>query len=312
MSDWSVRGATILLDKPEGALLTVGKSGAAMLLFKLDSFTLQIPMQISVKHVDPAKKRVGIVFQDMSPRQLSVMQQLVSGYINGELVSVSDFIHVVERNNFVKQRSMPKAGPLSPSEKTSILLRKTLVFGGALVLLTLLFLSIYERNFIIEASNAYVDAGGFTVNTPSGGTVMYNNIDQGDTVKTGTPLATIQSRTGNNSTLASPCNCVVNQLLVAQGNIANEGDSILTLVPKEALTFITAYLPYEQAKKLREGQEAQVALAGKSIRHTGKINYISNQAATKDNLYKLRIATTDRIDPSLLGTPVHVTFDTLR
>jgi len=312
MSDWSVRGATLQLDKTEDQLLKTGKSFAAILLFKMDSFTLQIPMQISVKHVDPAHKQVGVFFQDMSLRQLSLMQQMVSAYINGEIVSITDFIHVVERNNFVKQRSVPKAGPVSAMERSSLLLRKIIIFGAALLLFVILLLSIYERNFIIEASNAYVDAGGFTLNTPTGGTVLYNNIDQGDAVKEGTPLATIQSHTGTNATIASPCNCVVNQLLVAQGNMVNEGASILSLVPKEALTFVTAYVPYEQAQRLYKGQKAQIALAGKSIRLNGQIDYISSQIATKNNLYKLRIVSKDPIDPSLLGTPAYASFDTLR
>jgi mannuronan synthase len=311
MSDWSVRGATVKLGESAKAHpFKVDESMDAILTFKMDSFMLQIPMQVRIRHIDNGRNQMGILFQDMSNRQLSIMQQLVSSYISGEITTVEDIIHIVERNNFVKQRSIPKPGPVSTAERAQLWFRKLVVFGVALLVIGYLVLSIYERNFIVEASNAYVDAASFTVNTPAGGTALYLDIKQGEQVKEGTQLAAIKSRTGTITTLESPCNCIIHQALVAHGNQVNEGDSILTLVPSGALMYVTAYIPYEKAKELQKGQQAHVALAGTSVRLNGTIDYISSAAAIKNDLYQLRIVSEERIDPSLLGTPAHVTVDT--
>lgn len=318
MPDWSVRGATVKFGEPvlgEAAKeqgFRPGQSHNAFLIFKMDSFALHIPMQVGIKHVDAVKKRMGVVFEDMSPRQLSVMQQLVSAYVSGELTSAEDIIHVVERNNFVKPRTIPSEGAVSWERRLQLFFRKLIVFLVALLLFGYLVLSIYERNFIVEASNAYVDAGSFMVSTPAGGTVFYTDIDQGAQVKQGAPLALIQSRTGTITTLESPCDCVMHQTLAAHGNHVNEGDSVLSLVQNGALMYVTAFMPYEVARDMYEGQPAQVAVGGAAVRLNGTVDYISHVAATRDGLYKLRIVTKDPIDSSLLGTPAHVTIDTFR
>ncbi len=288
-----------------------GQRYAANLIFKMDSFVLHIPMHLLVRSVNDIDRKIGVAFVEMTPRQLSVMQQLVSAYISGELTSIEDIIHVVERNNFVKPRSIPTPQKTSPVQQAMRLLRKVLIFGLGALIFAYLLLSLYERNFIVSATNAYVDASSFMVNTPTGGTVFFHEVDQGDAVKEGAPLATIQSRTGKITTLESPCNCTFNQPLVADGALVNEGESLLRLAPSGATMYVTAYLPYEEAADIHEGQDAQVALSGSDIRLRGTIDYISSMAVEENNLYRIRIVFDEAIDTSLLGTPAHVTIDTL-
>ncbi len=312
MKDWSVVGACVQIPDQSGlSAFSEGAMASTTLLFTLDSFDVRVPMEIAIQHVDTDKQQLGVQFHDMSARQLSVMQMLVGSYVSGEITSVGDLIHVVARDNFVKQRSIPKLEQQSLGRRLSIFSRKLLVSVVSALLFAYLAFSVYERNFVVKADNAFVDGGGFNVNTETGGTIFYGDLKRGDRVNKGDALVTIHSRTGNVTTIDSPCDCIVNQQLMPSGSRVNQNDSVLTLIPAGSPLFVSATLTYEEAVRIQEGQGASIALAGADIRIEGMVESISN-AAIEDNLYQIRVVTDEAINADLLGTAAAVTVDTLQ
>ncbi len=311
LKDWSVAGASIVA-KNAGDMqhFQMSSKHEAILAFTMDEFNLHIPMTIKVQHPDQAKNLIGIQYADMTPRQISLMQELVNSYVSGEIATANDIIHVVGRNNFVKPRELPKASKQTPQQKLSLALRKTALIAASVLLFSFLLFSIYERNFIVTAENAYIDANGFAVEANTGGVIHFNDIHRGDRVKKGDVIMTIKSSSGAVRGIDSPCDCIVNQKLVKTGNRVNQGDKILRLVPVGTKMFVDAFIHYEDAVDIKEGQSVDIALDGSDLHLDGVIEDISSVSIGKGK-YEVRIRSEEPLPEHLLGTPANVSIDTL-
>lgn len=310
LKDWSVVGACITV-KSEAETNRFKEHAAykAVLIFTMDEFDLHIPMDIQVQHPDFAKQQVGIQYVNMTQRQVSLMQELVNSYVNGSITTANDLIHVVGRNNFTKPRELPKKGEVTAGEKAGLLFRKGLLIVGSVLLFSYLLFSIYERNFIVTAENAYVDANGFSVEVPSGGLLYFNNLNRGDRVNKGDVIMTVQSESGAIKGFDSPCDCIVNQKLVRGGSKVNTGDKVLRLVPLESEVFVDAFLNYKSAVDIKEGQTVDISVNGSDDHYDGIVQDVSSTSLGKGK-YEVRIRPTKPIPDSLLGTPVDVRVDT--
>ncbi|MDP1293779.1 HlyD family secretion protein, partial [Klebsiella variicola] len=71
--------------------------------------------------------------------------------------------------------------------------------------------------------------------------------------------------------LTSPCDCVVAQQMVADGQYANKGDVIFQLVPRGSLANVEARFTYRQFADVRPGTPVSFQVADEEQTRTGTI-----------------------------------------
>lgn len=311
VKEWSVAGLALEC-KTEAELARFKEQGlhSAELSYDLSAFKLNVPINLEVMRVDNQNSMVGARFSNMEQAQLSTIQNLVNAYISGELVSAGDAIHVVSRNNFVKPRTIPTKGEESGADKSKKLFKKiSLYLVFALAVLYVLS-GLYEQIYLITAKSALVVSNGFALQAPAGGALNYNDIFSGDTVKKGDVIMNVVSGTGTIQGIDSPCDCVVSQIHVPPGTTVSKGESILALSPVGTRPYVDAFVTYEEAARLAEGQTAHVLFFGAKKTQAGTIIDIVSKAEASET-YIVRIKFEKAIPQKLIGTPVKVKFDTL-
>ncbi len=318
--DWSNGGVCIDYPSEEemnasGAKIEIGNILNGKLGFAFDGFDFSVPMEMEVRYIDRARKRVGCRFINLDKRRLSLLQFMVSSYISGELVSAGDLIDVAGRNNFTVKRKIPAAEEgLSPYQRLQRRMGKT-ASGGLVVVVTLLLLvylgaSVYERAFVIKASTAVVTADLLPVIATSGGRLTYLNLPPDSKVRAGQPLATILSESGNLVSIDSPCDCYVKEKLFDNGTRAREGDAILKLASLDARPYIQAYVPFEDSLRVAIGQEIMLSYAGDSTYRKGTVTDILARGQDLNGKAVIIIDPEEKLSVEAIDDPVEVRIDT--
>jgi len=122
------------------------------------------------------------------------------------------------------------------------------------------------------------------------------------------------------SQVRSPCDCVVQSAAAKPGDVVSIGTLVYTLRPRDATPVIEALIPAERVNELRNGSLALVTYGRKIVKgRVRKVSYdepetmrlglpavdISGAGGT-EQLAKAVIATDERLDAALVGTPVAV------
>lgn len=315
LADWSVGGISILPANgqlPSG--VTEGSNIDGVLQFQFDGFALSIPAKMEAGFVRHDK--IGCKFNSMDRNQRSVMQYLVTAYTSGELVNAGDLLDVVARNNMTKPRNVPD--PYAGLTSSEIAKQKTIkgIKTGAVALISALLLayilsSVYERLYIVKATSAQVAAQMMTVDSPSGGKIYYAPILPDMKVKTGQPLLSVTSLSGESYTVDSPCDCIVKKRLLENNRLVRKGEPALELVRPDARAYVEAYIPHKEAVKLSVQQQVMMALPGHDEYLRGTISIIQAGKGMDGNSL-IRIEPNKALPPEYIDDPVEIRIDTLR
>jgi alginate biosynthesis protein Alg44 len=111
-------------------------------------------------------------------------------------------------------------------------------------------------------------------------------------------------------TLTSPCDCVVAEQVVANGQYASKGDVIFKLVPRTSEAGIAARFSYRQFGDVLPGTRVNFQIAGEDGQRSGKI--ISSTSLNSDDLssdIRVQIKPDAPLDSALAGRPVDVRSD---
>jgi len=157
--DWSVSGVGIIGLPDE---VYNKKHVIAKMIFKFDDFETVIDNL----HLEFVSKRpdgvVGARFTELTPQQIAILNQIISAYLAGDIVTEDDIIHAVTRANFMEKKdNKPKV-----DKKKSILILLLLWFFVIVLLLFLLFV-MYQRIYIVKSENAFFDANMTIIRAPS-------------------------------------------------------------------------------------------------------------------------------------------------
>ena len=312
VKDWSTAGVRLQIKgKIDANIFKEKKIYDVKMLFDFVGYSLSIPFKIEICYIKDEDDCVGIRYIELNNEQTSIMQHLVSSYVTGELTSVGDLINVTGRNNFTKSRQLPeKADNNSASERMKRSLRKLFIFFISLFLLIYVAIGIYEQSYVISAQSAVITADNFSVNSSTGGILNYKKFRNGDKVMKGDMLLTVTSETGTITGIDSPCNCIIDKILLTSGTEVSKNTSVISMIPENAKFYIEAYVPYKKAIRITEGQFVHLGLAGSRLDMSGIIKTISVDE-TIQGVSKLIIHTKDNIPSSLIGTPAEVRIDTL-
>ncbi len=137
-----------------------------------------------------------------------------------------------------------------------------------------------------------VPTGGFVdVGTDLAGTVSDVLVDPGQSVRAGTPVATLLTESGTTVKLLASVDGVIATIVAKQGGITDPGSPILTIDPDAGGNIAVAFLPAEQGARVRTGMPALVALASLPQSQygyiTGTVTAVSQLPVTSDRVMLL-------------------------
>jgi alginate biosynthesis protein Alg44 len=207
------------------------------------------------------------------------------------------------------------------------------IFIVGLAAFGFIFKSVYGMYFVSHAQAGIVNVPGMAITMPRDGTVQSLVKADGLAAK-GAPLATfstsmldvLKGHLDDNQlqpakveelfgkqmtgTLTSPCDCIVAQQLVSNGQYASKGDVIFQLVPRGAEANVEARFSYRQFGDVRPGTPVSFQVAGEDATRTGKIvSSTSLKSADLSSDIRVLIQPDEALDSALAGRPVEVVSD---
>lgn len=314
-------------------LLKHGISNSGILTFKLDSLELGLNVRFQVVSEDRQSGRVGCEFHDLNPREISALRTIITKFISGEVTSVNDVLTTLSRDNFTKARSKTSES-LSLSGKIRAVLGTLLMLGVGVSAFAFILYSLYQTFFVTKAIAAAVTVPHFSAVAPQPGYARAL-VTNGQLVKAGDPIVSLDSplvdlmepileSTGIQeeeltrmissrvtTTITSPCDCRVLNVLVQDGGYISKGESAVVLVNPLEQPQISARFEFKDLDFLTIGKEVSFNVTGQARQLSGTVSNISvpedlTVAEHKDGKILVSIAPNEVIDQMLINTPATV------
>ncbi|MET1076840.1 MAG: alginate biosynthesis protein Alg44 [Pseudomonas sp.] len=311
----------------------VGDYHKGKLVFQVDNIGLAIDVEFQVCSLDAASTRAGCQFHNLKAREISTLRYLISAHLSGELMSVGDLLTTLQRDNFTKARKngggMAGMGMLGRLRAVSFSLG---IFLVGLTAFGFIFKSIYGLYFVTHAESGLVSMPRLQVTMPREGTVQ-SLVGADGMVKKGAPIAAfstsmLEMLKGHLSeeqlspasveqlfgeqmkgTLTSPCDCIVTEQLVADGQFASKGAVIFQLVPRNSQATIEARFPYKHFRQVKPGASVTFQVAGEENVRRGTIVSSSLNDGDLSADIRVVIKPAEPLDSTLAGRPVEVSAD---
>ena len=321
VDNWSLSGCAII-DLPEEYLnkkFAIGK-----MIFKFDDFEtaidgLNIEFLRNDKYEDKTIMRCR--FTDIKPYQTAILNQIITAYIEGDIITQDDILQVVKR-----QITYPKKNPKSVDKKKgwSILL---IIYFVIFVLVSFLLYVFYTRTFVVKSIIAYVDANVSVIRAPSPSYIKFlNPLHKGEEVNISEPLGAAKLIYGGIVVIKSPVRGKIFDTYIYNNEFRNVGEPILSILPYKAGYTIVSNFSNEQAAKLKIGYIASVTMpTGEKFKakiidielpaplKSQKSKPLINTYANSINYVKVVLKPLDYIlSPNLINVSVNVVVDTLR
>ncbi|UFH50120.1 alginate biosynthesis protein Alg44 [Pseudomonas sp. KNUC1026] len=329
VDDLSAGGFSFVSPKP----LVEGQLYRGRLMFVVDNLGLGMDVQFQARSTDN-DGRVGAQFQNLEPADISTLRHLITSHMSGELVTMGDLLGTLQRENFTKARKDKKLadgrGFLGRASAVGFSLG---VFIVGVAAFGYVLKSIYGAYFVTHAEAAVVSVPGTNITMPRDGTVS-SLIGPNGVAAKGAPLASFSTSMLDvlkghleeadltpekvtelfgkqmTGTLTSPCDCVVSQQLVANGQYASKGDVIFTLAPRDATAGVDARFAYSDFQHVRPGARVTFHVSGEDTDREGTI--VSSTPLKQDELssdIRVTIKPDEALPSSLAGRPVEVAND---
>lgn len=328
VEDLSAGGFSFNTKKP----LAEGQVYTGRLMFVIDNLGLGMDVEFQARSVDGG--RVGAQFQNLSPQDIATLRHIITSHLSGELVTMGDVLGTLQRDNFTKARKKKDSGHgMSFFGRFRAVAFSLGVFVVGVAAFGYVFKSVYGLYFVSHAEAGLVSVPGMNVTMPRDGTVSSLIGAEGSAPK-GAPLATFSTSMLDvlkghleesdltpekvtelfgkqmTGTLTSPCDCVVAQQLVADGQYASKGDVIFQLVPRSAQANVEARFTYRQFKDVRPGTPVDFQVAGEDrSRHGTIVSSTSLNPADLSSDIRVMIKPDETLDSTLSGRPVEVVSD---
>ena len=274
-----------------------GDSFSGHVVLAVDAVGFTIPVTFDVKTTtEGGASRLGCVFQDLGPKEIAALRQVITAYLGGELVTAGDMLATLSRENFVRVRNNRGAG-LSVGAKLRALIGTLVVFVLGLIAFGYTVTKLYDIVFVAHAAAAKVATSTYTITMPRDGT-YFSLVQAGAQVKKGQPLGQFQTAlldvvegvSGSfkltpeqlgelvgqqlKGSLASPCDCIVQKMYATDSQYILRNQSIAALVPADAKPYVLARFHYDQMKHLPIGRKVYFHVNGSEQAMSGKITQL--------------------------------------
>jgi alginate biosynthesis protein Alg44 len=329
VEDLSAGGFSIISKKP----LVQGEVYRGRLMFVIDNLGLGMDVEFQARSVD-GDGRVGCAFQNLEQQDIATLRHLITSHLSGELVTVGDVLGTLQRDNFTKARKRGGANNgMSAFGRLRAVTFSLGVFIVGLAAFGFVAKSVYGLYFVSHAQAGLVSIPASNVTMPRDGTIN-SLIAVNSTAAKGAPMATFSTSMLDvlkdhlddaqltpdritemfgkqlTGTLTSPCDCVVAEQLVADGQFASKGDVIYRMVPRNAQANVEARFTYRQINDVRPGTRVTFQVAGEDSTREGQI--VSSSSLAPDDLssdLRVQIKPDAPLNSALAGRPVEVYSD---
>lgn len=245
------------------------------LILPFMDFALDIKLKAEAIHIDKKNKLTGCRFTDVNQNQVSILNHVIKSFMAGDIVSGSEILNVVSRENFVNVRK--HGADATPSTGAKI---KQYGVYGLLALATLalgffIFNNILSNMFIVKSANSQVSAQTMSVLAPTSGVYTpiiakgVGTVDQGEAIGTLNNAAT-----GLSLKVLSPCDCFIREAKAVENAYFAEGDTLFKLIPRQSNVLIESFVPMADASKIKMGTTAIIRIAGSGMEIEGKVTDI--------------------------------------
>jgi len=313
LKDWSLSGCSII-DLPEKY---IKKHVIGKMIFKFDQFETVID-NLKIECLYKKDNYVGCRFTDLTPQQIAILNQIITAYINGDIITQDDIITAV-----TKIQMYPKKTKIDKVERKKTIAILILIFFTLAIILIFLSYIIYKKIFIVESVNGYVDSNITTLRAPYPSFIKFqkqykldDNISQGETI------ATAHLVGGGITRIVSPVNGKIFKIFIHDQEYRDTGEPILSVIDNNASQFILAAIYSKDIKKIKIGYIVKIilnkqTLYGKIIKITFPEDISIIKSKPEENIYsnprnfvKVLIKPFQKIDKKWIGTSVDVTIDT--
>ncbi|NBA96227.1 PilZ domain-containing protein [Pseudomonas sp. R5(2019)] len=302
IEDLSAGGFCLLAKQP----LRVGEVHHGSLQFLIDNLKLAIDVEFQVRWYDPDNGRAGCQFQNLEQRQITFLRHLIISHLAGELVTVDGVLNTLQRDNFTKERKHKDGvSSMSAFGRLRAVVFSLGIFLLGLVAFGLIFKSVYGMYFVSHAESGVVSLPSVNVTMPRDGTLQSLVQVHGEVAK-GAPLASfstsmldmlkdhlddqllqpakVEELFGKqvSGTLTSPCDCIVSQQLVPDGQHASKSAVIFQLVPRNSQANVEAHFDYRHFDAVKPGARVKFQVAGEDSFRKGQI--VSSSIISSQNL----------------------------
>ena len=312
----------------------VGDVLKGRLQFVIDNLGLAMDVDLLVRNADRQTGRVGCQFQNLDLQDIATLRHLITSHLSGDIVTLGEVLATLQRDNFTKARKVKDGGSgMSPFARMKAVVVSAGVFVVGLVAFGFIVKSVYGLYFVTHAQSALVSVPGMNITMPRDGTVQ-SLVKDDNLAANGAPIATfstsmldvIKGHLDENQlqpanietlfgkqmtgTLTSPCDCLVAEQVVANGQYASKGDVIFKLVPRNSEANIAARFSYRQFGDVLPGTRVNFQVAGEDALRSGKI--VSSTSLNSDDLssdIRVQIKPDAPLDSALAGRPVEVSSD---
>ena len=312
----------------------VGDVLKGRLQFVIDNLGLAMDVDLLVRNADRQTGRVGCQFQNLDLQDIATLRHLITSHLSGDIVTLGEVLATLQRDNFTKARKVKDGGSgMSPFGRMKAVVVSAGVFVVGLVAFGFIVKSVYGLYFVTHAQSALVSVPGMNITMPRDGTVQ-SLIKDDNLAANGAPIATfstsmldvIKGHLDENQlqpanietlfgkqmtgTLTSPCDCVMAEQVVANGQYASKGDVIFQLVPRGSLANVEARFTYRQFADVRPGTPVSFQVADEEQIRTGTIvSSTSLNSADLSSDIRVQIKPDAPLDSTYAGRPVEVTSD---
>ncbi|QCT95238.1 hypothetical protein FE773_08545 [Caminibacter mediatlanticus TB-2] len=319
--DWSVSGVGII-DLPDEVYQK--KYAIGKMIFKFDDFETVID-NLQLEFVSKREKDghviVGARFTELTPQQIAILNQIISAYLAGDIITEDDIIHAVTRAQFIEKKDKkPKV------EKPKVMLVLILLTLFVIFLVLFILYTFYQKTYVVKSENAYFDANMTIIRAPSPSYIeLSQDLKNKKFVKQGEILLYSHLIYGGIQIVKSPLSGYIHKIMIHNGDFRNVGEPVIAILEQNYKIFIVANILHKDLKKIHIGDIAVVDLPNgdrfyaKVVKiefpynvieqHSRPLENIYNQARNYDKviLYPINY----NVSEDMISTSAVVTIDTM-
>ena len=312
------------------AMMTPGTLVDLTLQLDLNHCTLNL--QTRAKVIEHGKQLLRVAFVDLDRSRADTIKYLLSSLLSGDVVSIDGVLNVMQRENHIKQRKTKVELKRGLADRTRAIAGTALYLAAALCILSILGWKLFLYFFQTKALAAHVDSAAYVMRMPANGQVNFL-IDPGVTeVTAGEPLAVVSTQldtafntaddltalnelTGEDlqtllgkafveTTINSPCDCLVYFPEAPMDRYAYKEQPLIHLLPKDQPMFVEATFGFEQLDRLQDIDRIGLSMFDSGASSNGEI--ISKHVDQLRGTVKVRIRSEQALSIDQYLQPVDV------
>lgn len=292
-----------------------------VLVLPFAGFSLDIELKAEIVHIDKKSDTAGCRFIDLTAEQISILNHVIKAFMSGDIINGNEIINVVSRDNFANVRKHPANQTQSQLDNIKKYGAYGLITLATLILATFIVSNILEKLFIVKSPQGKVHANTVEMISPANGFFEMVLAEGKAGVQKGQIIGAIVTTNNKGSGLAggpeeipvvSPCDCLIIDQSVLNGEYKAQNASLLTLLPQDSPIDIQVNISIEEIHRLDIGTRAVIDVSGANEIFKGKVKNIKTP---KDNLVTnlppsavVTIETDQKIPIDYLNRPAFVEF----